>query len=406
MVAKFDANIGRLEAKVRERMTYRISSTSDQFKHDTTAKLVADLTVFVDPDRYKGLLADVRYRLAFAESVERETIVKHQDAWKGATEAIAASPKYHGLSIKPQLGLIPIGEDPRSHLWEFVHLQTVAPGTDPVPKRGQDGCLIVTEDMGVVFVLLPGGTFRMGAVKPDEDQAPTEPNVDPDAGRRENPVTSVTLQPFFMSKYEMTQGQWLRTVGRNPSRHLPDTNFGGKIIDLRHPVEWVTWDDCDQWLGRLGLVLPTEAQWEYGARGGTTSPQWTGLGTDGLSKAANIADQFFHRMGGPSHMTYEPWNDGYTAHAPVGSFDPNPFGLHDVLGNVFEWCRDALRDYDEDLRAGDGLRTSSVIQYRIARGGGFYSMASEARSAARASHVREFRTHALGVRPARPCRNP
>ena len=82
--------------------------------------------------------------------------------------------------------------------------------------------------MGLVFVLLPGGTFRMGAVKPDEDQAPTDPNIDPDAGENESPVTEVTLDPFFLSKYEMTQGQWLRLVGKNPSRYGPGTNSAAR----------------------------------------------------------------------------------------------------------------------------------------------------------------------------------
>ena len=63
-------------------------------------------------------------------------------------------------------------------------------------------------------------------------------------------------------------------------------------MDLRNPVEQVSWEDCDLWLGRLGLILPTEAQWEYAARGGTTTPRWTGIGTDGLAKAANLADAF------------------------------------------------------------------------------------------------------------------
>ena len=101
---------------------------------------------------------------------------------------------------------------------QFAHLQTAAPGTDPVPKRGADGKLIVTESTGLVFVLLPGGAFRMGAAKPDENQALTEPNVDAEATAGESPVTEVKLEPFFASKYEMTQGQWMRLVGNEPER--------------------------------------------------------------------------------------------------------------------------------------------------------------------------------------------
>ena len=101
----------------------------------------------------------------------------------------------------------------------------------------------------------------------------------------------------------MTQGQWLRLVGKNPSGYVPGSNFGGKVVILANPVEQVSWDDCDLWLGRLGLILPTEAQWEYAARGGTTTPWWTGLGKDGLAKAANLADAFFTAHGGPPSST-------------------------------------------------------------------------------------------------------
>ena len=113
---------------------WQFDDPAEQFKHDTTAKLVADLTAFVDPDPHKGLLSDVHARLAFAESVERETLVKYEAAWKRAIESIAASPKYHGLTIRPQLGLIPIDQDPKSGLWEFVHLQTVGPRHRPDPE--------------------------------------------------------------------------------------------------------------------------------------------------------------------------------------------------------------------------------------------------------------------------------
>src|SRR5262245_55448530 len=102
----------------------------------------------------------------------------------------------------------------------------------------------MTEEMGIVFVLLPGGTFRMGATKPpDEDTPMNSPNVDPAAEPREGPVTEITLEPFFMSKYEMTQGQWQRLVRRNPSCYRPG-DLDGKV-DLRNPVEQVSWEDCD-----------------------------------------------------------------------------------------------------------------------------------------------------------------
>jgi formylglycine-generating enzyme required for sulfatase activity len=200
----------------------------------------------------------------------------------------------------------------------------------------------------------------------------------------------------------MTQGQWLRLVGKNPSGYAAGGNVGGKIIDLRHPVEQVSWDDCEQWLSRLALLLPTEAQWEYGARGGTTTPRWTGIGTEGLSKAANLADQFARLNGGPAQWRYEPWTDGYTAHAPVGSFEANPFGLHDVIGNVTEWSRDRSGMYDVKPGAGDGLRTQPRSVLRVMRGGDFHSDSRVGRSAHRGFNAQGFRGFTVGVRPIRP----
>jgi hypothetical protein len=205
-----------------------------------------------------------------------------------------------------------------------------------------------------------------------------------------------------MSKYEMTQGQWLRLTGRNPSAYGPGFKRVGRKIDLTNPVEQVTWEDCDLWVRRLALILPTEAQWEYAARGGTTTPRWTGIGTDGLAKAVNLADAFFHGNGGPPSDPYESWDDGHTVHAPIGTFPANPFGLHEVLGNVWEWCRDRWSDYDEaTARPGDGLRTPRRSGSRAFRGGCFLNLAEDVRSAIRWGNSPSHRESGVGVRPAR-----
>jgi formylglycine-generating enzyme required for sulfatase activity len=375
---------------------------ADRFRHDTTAKLVADLAAFEAKD---GLLAAVEKRLAFAETVRDQTVGRRKADWDEAIRSIAdqsASTAYRGLRMRPQLGLIPIGKDPRSGLWEFAHLQTAASAADAMPRRDDRGQLVVTDKTGLVFVLLPGATFRMGAVAPDEDQLPTEPNVDRDARPEEAPVTEVRLGPFFVSKYEMTQAQWLRMAGINPSHYHEGASFGDKVADLRNPVELVSARDCELWMERLGLEVPTEAQWEYAARGGTTAPWWTGLDEAGLVRAANLADETCRQNGGHPSWRYEPWDDGHTIHAPVGSFAPNPFGLHDVHGNVQEICRDRFVPYTAPARAGDGLRVDDgAPDKRMCRGGAFNGDSKDARSSARNSASATFRNDSLGLRPAR-----
>ena len=112
------------------------------------------------------------------------------------------------------MGLLPIGPDPESGLWEFAHLATGTPA-----ERGADGRLILTEETGVVLVLIPAGRFWMGAQSTDEAGR----NYDPQAQPNEGPVHEVELSPHFLSKYEMTQGQWQRIMGANPSAYTPAT---------------------------------------------------------------------------------------------------------------------------------------------------------------------------------------
>ena len=140
---------------------FSFPSTEQQWHHDTLAKLVRDLEAFFAPA--SGLVAGVRKRLAFAESVERLTLVERREDWKAAIDGIAAAPAYRGLRIAPQIGLVPVGRDPASGLFEFVHLQTGA-----VPVRNADGKLAFDAATGIVLVLIPGTTFRMGAPGPGE----------------------------------------------------------------------------------------------------------------------------------------------------------------------------------------------------------------------------------------------
>ena len=166
---------------------------------------------------------------------------------------------------------------------------------------------------------------------------------------------------------------------------------------------------CDGLLTRQGLVLPTEAQWEYGCRGETTTP-WV-CNRAALKDYANLADLTAKRAieatGVATGSTFEEWTDAHPWKAPVGSFQANQFGLHDVHGNVLEWCLDEYGSYEGPLRAGDGLQLEGYdSSVRVDRGGSCGFAAILARSAIRSRISSSVRGFNLGLRPARAARVP
>jgi formylglycine-generating enzyme required for sulfatase activity len=295
---------------------------------------------------------------------------------------------------------LPLGADPDSGLWEFAHLMTGTPA-----ERDVDGRLILTEATAVVLVLIPAGTFWMGGQSSD----PTGRNYDPQAQSDEGPVHEVELSAYFLSKYELTQGQWNRVTGRNPSNYGPDGRWAsqwlssGAATSLLHPVEQVNWLECMEWLPRVVLGLPSEAQWEHGARGGTDSVYWSGVDVASLEGAANLSDAYGRSHGNESWTAWDAdLDDGATAHNAVGSYRANAFGLHDVHGNLWEWCLDGYdRDFYPRSPQKDPLAPWDGASRRVARGGALSSAAHNARSASRFDGTRSYADTFLGVRPAR-----
>ena len=177
------------------------------------------------------------------------------------------------------------------------------------------------DETGIDFVLLPGGTFNMGAQSAEEN----DPNYDPNALADEGPVHAVTLDPFLIAKTEVTQAQYNAVTGLFPS------NYPG---DLQRPVEGVSWDDLNArpngFLALTGLRLPTEAEWEYAARGGTSTAFSFGDDCNAPNcDACATADDFMWWCGNAESTTH-----------PVAAKTPNSFGLFDMHGNVWEWCED------------------------------------------------------------------
>ena len=409
-----EAERDRLDARLdgRRDWTFPESEREARWWNNQLTKLIEGLE-----ELERGLLAEdgtsaehgwsLPKRLAFAQTIAEGSLDGQEAArsWATAIASIAdreECPPYGGLRLEPELGLLPIGRDPDSGLWEFAHLQTGAP-----TERGADGKLSLGEGTGLVFVLLPGGTFTMGAQSSDASSA----NYDPQAESHEGPVHAVTLTPFFLSKYEMTLGQWLRFVGEDPSQFGPhdydtDWNRSGREADLSHPVEQVSWTTCTEVMARLGLELPSEAQWEYGARAGTATVWWTGDAKETLQGAANLADGYAKAHGGSGWVEADDsLDDGNTVHAPVGIYSANSFGVHEVIGNLWEWCQDGYVDgFYRQSSGRDPVAPVAGASLRVSRGGGFESGAAYARSASRNAYTPESRAFHIGLRPARASR--
>ncbi len=367
-------------------------------------ELLADIDRLLEPE--SGLLQDVQRRLEVARHLEQRSLTGPgvARAWHEAMDDVAdpqRCPAYGGLSLQPMLGLRPVGKDPQSGLWEFA-----MPHTGTVPQRRADGSLGLALDHALVFVLIPGGRARLGA----QAQDPAVPHYDSQARSNEGPVHEASMAPFFLAKHCMTQAQWQLVMGNNPSRYGPGTTVGGVQHSLQHPVENVSWDECQEAMWRLGLALPEERQWEYAARAGTSTPWWTGPRRDTLAGAVNLADRAARR-GGARWASIADWpelDDGYTTHAPVDHGSANPFGLHAVHGNVWEWCRGPLTPYklgaqpENSTPDGDAETDTGAVAGRVYRGGGFRNTSGQSRVSSRLSEERGKRASDLGLRPVFP----
>ena len=335
------------------------------------ARFLEDLQAFAAPGT--GLVERMERRLSDAADLAELSLEGEEPArrWKEAIASIADTkrcPAYGGLQIEPQLGLVPIWRNPRSGLWEFWH---VASGAQPDIDDREFGTFRIEEVSGIVLVLLPGGPFRMGSPE-DEHRRYT---------RRPEDLHLVVLKPFFLGKYEVTQAQWVRMFGSNPAEFSPDAS-AVRHYTITHPVEQVDWYESMDFARRLGLRLPTESQWEYAVRAGNQWPYPEGEDFHSLEGFENVGDVAVQSNRPGARLA--PWNDDFAHTAPVGTFESNAFGLHDMNGNVAEWVDGTLELYPEDSEVPtDGRLFDESRDDRVFRGGFWHSHPEVFRSAYR-----------------------
>lgn len=264
-------------------------------------------------------------------------------------------------------GVIVFKKDGTSQKYPYEQLDSIvtynSETTEPTVPENVKECTVY----GVTFrmVQVKGGTFTMGAT--NEQLTPND---------NEKPAHTVTLSDFYISETEVTQELWEAVMGTNPS------DFTG---NYQCPVENVSWNDCHDFLEKLNELtgmnfeLPTEAQWEYAARGGALSKGYRYSGSDIVGEVA--------------------WYKGNSSKTqPVKSKKPNELGLYDMSGNVEEWCQDGYSEYSSSPQTnpiGSGYS-------KIARGGSWQSDAGVCRVACRKQEMAHYPTWTRGFRLALP----
>ena len=228
----------------------------------------------------------------------------------------------------------------------------------------------------VTFYMIPveGGTFSMGAT----------PEQGNDASSREKPVHQVTVSSYYIGETEVTEALWLTVMGTMPS------NFTG----MQLPVEQVSWEDCQAFIAALNAMtgqqfrLPTEAEWEFAARGGNMSMGYKYSGSDNLASVAWYS----------YNDSWDVRGTGYYGTHPVATRNPNELMLYDMSGNVHEWCQDWYGVYDSAAQIDPvGPNTGST---RVYRGGSWYFDEWFCRVSFRNSVSPSYTSYGIGLRLA------
>ena len=235
------------------------------------------------------------------------------------------------------------------------------------PSSSQTSRNPIIDNLVNNMVYVDGGTFTMGATSEQGNDA---------LYFLEKPTHQVTLSSFSIGRYEVTQKEWQAVMGSNPSKFKGD----------KRPVENVSWDDCQEFILKLNSMtgksfrLPTEAEWEFAARGGKKSNGYKYAGGNDISTVAWYED-----------------NSDHETHS-VGQKKPNELGIYDMAGNVWEWCYDKYSSYSSISQINPtGVSSNSEC---MKRGGSWFDYAGHCRVSYRGYHYPDYQFYSLGLRLA------
>jgi formylglycine-generating enzyme required for sulfatase activity len=241
----------------------------------------------------------------------------------------------------------------------------------------------LTDEVALAMVAIPAGDFLMGS-----------PANEAERGSDEGPQHRVTVPEFYLGKHPITQAQWRVVAGLPQIERKLDPDPSGFKGDDR-PVEKVSWDDAVEFCGRLNRLsdreyrLPSEAEWEYACRSGTSTPFH--FGETITPDLANYNGDFAYGSGPEGVHRREM--------TPIGTFPPNAFGLYDMHGNVWEWCADHWHDnYDGAPTDGSAWLSDEKAARRLLRGGSWDYYPRYCRSAVRFNDARGYRYFSFGFR--------
>ena len=315
-------------------------------------------------DRLAALQSQLEPAVAGQQSEARRLGQLEEQVFTAITRQQAATQRVTDLA--EQVESVTQGlEEARDELATVREEMAALAAASPAPEAVVEPSETWTNDLQMTFVLIPAGSFEMGSESGDDD---------------ERPVRSMHIdEPFYISQFEVTQAQWFSVMESDPSQFSDDDN---------RPVENVSWEDAQAFIDKLNATepgatyrLPTEAEWEYAARAGSTTAYAFGDDTAELDAHAWYVD-----------------NSGNTTH-PVGEKQANAWGAHAMHGGVWEWVHDRYGPYPSDADSDSpdpppGLR-------RVIRGGSWLSPAEDCRAASRSHAHPSFRGANVGFRLVR-----